>query len=286
VISIVVVTHNRVHLLRRCVEDVLQRTSPSTREIVIWNNASQDGTQEYLEGLSEPRLRVVHSPENIGQNAYARAFALATEAYLIEIDDDVIEAPDRWDETLLDAFRRLPEVGFLGAALVDDPNDTASQYFKYLRDERGAYTRREINGVAVLDGPTGGGCAMTSRELYERVGGFGENKKLVYWHEDAAYVKKLDRIGYRSVVLADLHVWHAGGPYYSKVSPAKLEYHRQAWELRSRKDRVKRILLRIPGFAVLNAHYDWFEPPFTYVPPTVERFEDRADSGADAWSGR
>jgi GT2 family glycosyltransferase len=280
VISIVVITHNRVHLLRRCVEDVLLRTSPQTHEIVIWNNASHDGTREYLDGLSEPRFRVVHAPENIGQNAYARGFSMATQDYLIELDDDVIEAPLAWDATMLDAFQRLRGVGFLAAGLVDDPNDSASQYFKYLRDERGAYTRRVISGVAVLEGPTGGGCAMTSRALYDRVGGFGENDKLVYWHEDAAYVKKIERIGYRSVVLEDLSVWHAGGPFYSKVSPAKLAYHRHASTLRRRKDRVKRALLRVPGLAALNARFDWFDPPFTYVPPSFERFEDRVGPGA------
>jgi GT2 family glycosyltransferase len=282
VISIVVVTHNRVHLLRRCVEDVLLRTSPRTREIVIWNNDSQDGTRDYLDALSEPRIRIVHSPENIGQNAYARGFALATQEYLIELDDDIVDAPAGWDEAMLEAFRRLPDIGYLAASLVDDPNDSASQFLKYLRDERGAYTRREINGVAVLEGPTGGGCAMTSRTLYERVGGFGENPKLIYWHEDAAYVKKIHRLGYRSAVLEDLLVWHAGGPYYSTVSPAKLDYHRQEHAIRRRKDRAKRVLLRIPGFAALNARYDWFDPPFTYVPPRFERFEDRVPSGGDA----
>jgi GT2 family glycosyltransferase len=275
VISIVVVTYDRLHLLSRCVEDVLLRTSSHTREIVIWNNASQDGTRDYLDALSEPRVRVVHSTENVGQNAYARAFALATQDYFVELDDDVIDAPPGWDERLLDAFQRLPRIGYLAASLVDDPNDSASQYFKHLRDERGAYTRREINGVAILEGPTGGGCTMTSRVLYERVGGFGQNEKLIYWHEDAAYVKKIHRIGYHSATLEDLRVWHAGGPYYSKISPAKLAYHRRETRIRRRKDRVKRILLRVPGFAALNARYGWFDPPFTYVPPKFDWFERR-----------
>ena len=49
-ISIVVLTHDRVDLLRKCVENVLARTSDATREIVIWNNASTDGTAEFLAG--------------------------------------------------------------------------------------------------------------------------------------------------------------------------------------------------------------------------------------------
>ena len=266
-IAVVVLTHNRRELLRRCVSDVLLRTSEKTREIVIWDNGSDDGTGEYLQALTDPRINVIRSPENIGMNAYARAFALATQDYLIELDDDVIEAPARWDETLLEAFLRLPKVGYLAASLADDPNDSASRYIKYLREERNAYTQRELNGVAILEGPTGGSCTMTSRELYDRVGGFKQSTEFVYWREDAAYVKALKRLGYDSAVLESLSVWHAGGPYYSKPNPAKNPLYIHEARVRARKDFVKRLILRVPFAAALNARYGWFDPPHRYEPP-------------------
>jgi GT2 family glycosyltransferase len=274
VIAVVVVTYNRLHLLRRCVDDVLQRTSDKTREIIIWNNASDDGTREYLATLDDPRLRIVHHSENIGTNAYARAFALATQDYLVELDDDVIEAPDGWDEQMVDAFVRIPQMGYLSANLVDDPNDSASQYVKYLREERNAYTRREIDGIVILEGPTGGGCTMTSRDLYERIGGFRQRDDLVFWHEDAAYVRDVHRLGYRSAVLEDLSVWHAGSPYYSKTSPAKNAFHVRQARMTARKNFVKRLLLRMPFVAALNARHGWFEPPHVYRPP---KFGSRTD---------
>jgi len=267
VIAVVVVTYNRLHLLRRCVDDVLRRTSEQTREIVIWNNNSDDGTREYLDTLDDPRFRVVHHPENIGTNAYALCFAMTSQDYLVELDDDVIEAPPRWDETMLSAFRRISQMGYLAAALKDDPNDSASQYVKYLREERNAYTRREVDGIAILEGPTGGGCTMTSRELYDRVGGFREHDELVFWHEDAAYVRDVHRLGYRSAVLEEVVVWHAGSPYYSTTSPAKAAFHEQHARVTARKDRIKRILLRVPPIAALNARRNWFEPPHDYKPP-------------------
>jgi GT2 family glycosyltransferase len=274
VIAIAVVTYNRLHLLRRCVDDALRRTSEKTREIVIWDNASDDGTREYLDALDDPRLHVIHHSENIGTNAYARAFALTTQDYLVELDDDVIEAPTGWDEQMLDAFVRILRMGYLSANLVDDPNDSASQYMNYLREERNAYTRREINGITILEGPTGGGCTMTSRELYERIGGFRQSDKLVFWHEDAAYVRDIHRLGYRSGVLEHLRVWHAGSPYYSTPSPAKLEFHTRHARANARKDFVKRLLLRTPFVATLNARHGWFEPPHTYEPPQFGSSED------------
>src|SRR3954451_4853999 len=72
-IAIVVLTHNRAHLVSKCVENELLRTSDATQEIVIWDKASTDATAEYLATLTDPRIRVIRSEENIGQNAYVRA---------------------------------------------------------------------------------------------------------------------------------------------------------------------------------------------------------------------
>ena len=116
-IGIVVLTHNRVHLLRQCVENVLSVTSDATRQIVIWNNGSTDGTREYLDSVEDTRIKVVHHDGNIGQNAYAPAFEMISEAYLVELDDDVVGAPEGWDAIMRDSLKRLPNIGFLAADL-------------------------------------------------------------------------------------------------------------------------------------------------------------------------
>jgi GT2 family glycosyltransferase len=258
-IAIVVLTHNRLHLLPKCVENVLLRTSAATREIVIWDNASTDGTAEYLDSLDDPRIRVVHSAQNIGQNGYAQAFRLTTSPYMIELDDDIVNAPADWDLTLLEAFERLPRIGFLAADLEDDPYDTASRYRHHIRPHE--YVLVEENGVRLLTGPAGGGCAMTSRELNERVGGFRENKKQIFWLEDHAYIDDIARLGFGSAVLADLRVHHTGGPHYTVAPKEKVEYWEAYWKRRARRQSIKRMVFRVPFFPRLNARFGWFQPP-------------------------
>jgi GT2 family glycosyltransferase len=258
-IAVVVLTHNRQHLVQQCVENVLARTSEVTSEIVIWNNASTDGTAEYLASLTDPRIRVVNSEQNVGQNGYAKSFRLTEAPYLVELDDDVVDAPEGWDRTLRDAFRQLPKIGFLAADLEDDPNDEASNVRHHVRPD--AYTLVEENGVRLLRGPTGGGCAITSRELNQRVGGFREDKKKVFWLEDEAYIKDIEAIGFEAAVLADLVVHHTGGPYYSTAPKEKDEYWRRREAAKARRATVKRVLLRIPLVGRLNARFGWFVAP-------------------------
>jgi GT2 family glycosyltransferase len=256
-IAIVVLTHNRAHLVSKCVENVLKRTSDATTEIVIWDNASTDETQEYLATVDDPRIRVIRSEENVGQSAYAHAFAQTTAPYMIELDDDITNAPEGWDKVMLDAFERLPDVGFLSADLEDDPHDVASHYRHHVHE----YTESVEHGLNLLRGPVGGGCAMTSRELNQRVGGFDVNKKEVFFLEDAAYIGKLHGIGYTSAILADLRVHHTGGPYYSSIPKEKAEYWRKYWARRRRREAVKRLLVRVPFVRRLNARYGWFVAP-------------------------
>jgi GT2 family glycosyltransferase len=258
-IAVVVLTHNRVHLLSQCVENVLLRTSPSTREIVIWDNASTDGTGAFLRSLDDPRIRVVRSETNVGQNGYARAFRETTAPYLVELDDDVVDAPRCWDTTLRDAIMRLPTVGFLAADLEDDPYDVAAHHRYRVRPD--AYTAVDVNGVQLLQGPAGGGCAITPREVYDRVGGFRESKKHVFWLEDETYIKSIEKLGYTSAVLATLKVHHTGGPYYSEITDEKKAYWQQRRQSRERRLAMKRVLFRIPLFRRMNARFGWIAEP-------------------------
>jgi GT2 family glycosyltransferase len=259
-IAVVVLTHSRLHLLRRCVENVLARTSAATREIVIWNNASTDGTRAYLDALNDARIRVVHHHRNIGQNAYAQAFALTSAAYLVELDDDVIDAPQDWDRVLLDAYVRLPDIGFLAANLVDDPNDSGA---RAMRERAHLYRAVEVDGIRLLKGPVGGACAITSRELHDRVGGFPQQQQQVFYLEDAAYIERIATLGKEAAFLENLRVHHAGGPYYAEWTPEKLAYWTAYHSRRMRKVVLKWLLLRMPFVRRLNTQFELFQAPST-----------------------
>jgi GT2 family glycosyltransferase len=256
VIAVVVLTHERAHLLRQCVDNVLARTSELTTEIVIWDNASTDDTRAYLDSLDDPRLRVVLHPENIGQNAYAEATRLTSAPYIVELDDDMIDAPPEWDRALLEAFQKLPKIGFLAANLVNNPHDTAA---RVMYEERPHEYRTEvIDGVKLKRGPVGGGCALTSRELLDRVGGFRQKSGQVFWLEDEAYIRDIEKLGFEAAYLDDIQLKHAGGSYYARETAAKHEYWRAYWMREIRKNRVKRALLAIPGVGRLNERHGWF----------------------------
>ncbi len=258
-LAIVIAAYNRLHLLRQCIDNVVSRTSDATREILIWDNASAAETAAYLDTLTDPRIQVVHSPRNIGQNAYAHAFPLTTSDHLLQLDDDVIDAPHHWDAVLLDAFERLPTIGYLATHIVDDGHSWACDIIH--RQNRHLYTSRTVNGVRILDGPTGGWCALTSRDIHDRAGGYPENKDQVYWLADEGYLQRIQKLGYGAAILEGLEVFHANGPHYSDEFPEKQAYWRERERSQARKDAVKRALLRMPFGRRLNTRFEFFVEP-------------------------
>jgi GT2 family glycosyltransferase len=139
-----------------------------------------------------------------------------------------------------------------------------------MREEVGAYTPMEINGVRILQGSVGGACTITSRELYERVGGFKEHRRHSYWRPEIPYQRSMRKLGYESAFLADLKVTHDAGPSAKPPEP-KAAYYWHERRLTARKNLAKRVILAIPFAAALNRRYEWFDPPLPPYDPGEER---------------
>jgi cellulose synthase/poly-beta-1,6-N-acetylglucosamine synthase-like glycosyltransferase len=172
-VSIVLVTYNRLPMLRECMKSLLEKTTGDDFEIVVWDNASTDGTKEYLDELAaaHPYVRVVHHPKNVGLNGVALSVELARGYYIVEMDDDVVRYPDGWLSDMLHAFKTVPRAGYLAANVVQDDLTNGN------KPDPKEYTAVDYNGVVVehqatLAACTGGWCTMTSLEVLNRVGNF------------------------------------------------------------------------------------------------------------------
>ncbi|MFL7011093.1 glycosyltransferase family 2 protein [Enterovibrio norvegicus] len=93
-ISIAVPTYNRLELLKETLESVLCQTYRNI-EIIISDNASTDGTKEYLESLDDQRIVINYNQDNLGMvGNWDKCLELATgEYFLLLSDDDLIREP-------------------------------------------------------------------------------------------------------------------------------------------------------------------------------------------------
>lgn len=246
-ITICMITFNRLKLLKKCYENVLMKASPLTREIIIWNNGSTDGTKDYLNSLTDERIKVFHHHKNIGMNARARVFGSTENHYIISLDDDVIDAPKNWDKILFDAYTKLPEIRYLSSYIIDDGKGSHAQYMFRQRKIQNEKTVN-IAGYDLIMGSAGAWCAITDRAVYDEVGGIKENKKFVFWNEDTLFKQELMAKGYQAAILKNLCVFHAAGPYYlndKAIQKEKEKYYKVIFgksKWRKIKTRIKKLI--------------------------------------------
>ena len=97
-VSVVIPTHNRVNLLSRAIQSVLNQTYKDF-EIIIVDDASSDETGDMIENLSDPRIKYVRHVDNQG-GAAARNTGIkhSRGSYIGFLDDD-----DEWLRTKLES---------------------------------------------------------------------------------------------------------------------------------------------------------------------------------------
>lgn len=121
-VNAVVVTYNRLSLLKKTIEHLEEQTYELSK-IVIVDNASTDGTQNYLKDLSNEKVENVFLEKNIGgaggfYYGIKRAFELGCDFIWI-MDDDTICTPTALNE-LIQAYFIITDnpkrkVGFLSS---------------------------------------------------------------------------------------------------------------------------------------------------------------------------
>jgi GT2 family glycosyltransferase len=94
----VVVTYNRLAQLKATLSRLLENTAEDLHAIIVFDNASDDGTADWLASLCDPRLVITRSQTNLGgAGGFAGAMAIARDRFdpdwMVVKDDDARPEP-------------------------------------------------------------------------------------------------------------------------------------------------------------------------------------------------
>ena len=110
-VAIVLVTYNRLEYTKKSIPRLLE--DPGEKfDLYLWDNASTDGTQEYLQNLKDPRIvETICSKDNQGQTAAMNYVWSKTKAELIsKLDNDCLVTPG-WTRILSEAHKDIKNLG-------------------------------------------------------------------------------------------------------------------------------------------------------------------------------
>jgi len=210
-ISVVIPTHNRKALLRRCLTAVTHQNY-AQYEVIVVDDGSTDGTGDMVR-QEFPQVRYIRQDPNQGPAAARnRGIEAATGEIVAFTDDDCI-VPTDWLTALVQGFRRRPEVAGVGG--YQEAPEEILQTNTVARAERAMRLRRwgERAEMEQLGGNKVPGLGTNNvafrRDVLLKVGGFDEGFPVAAG-EDADLKLRIARRSYRLFYI-----------------PLKVEHHRE-----------------------------------------------------------
>ncbi|MEM9011998.1 MAG: glycosyltransferase [Pseudomonadota bacterium] len=213
-VSVVIPAHNKVEVTYFCLCALLVARNDASFEVIVVDDGSTDRTAELESFVSGIRVVRNVEPQRFIRSCNAAA-AEARGDYIILLNNDT-EPTAGWIDELIDAFGRFDRVGLAGAKLLF-PNGRLQDAggivwrtgnpWNYGRNEspwdpRFSYARQAdyLSGAAL----------MTTREIWEEVGGLSTYLEPMYF-EDTDLAFKIRDAGYRTYFVPSSIVYHYEG---------------------------------------------------------------------------
>ena len=159
-VSLVIPVYNQLHYTRQCL-DSIARCADQPYELIIVDNASADGTQEFLRDV---KATVITNQHNLGcAKAWNQGVRAATGSVIGILNNDIVVTPG-WLEGLLSYMQHCNHGIVCPSAREGLLNYDLDPYAKDFTRRCAMATRSELYGA----------CMVIRREVFDRVGLFDE----------------------------------------------------------------------------------------------------------------
>ena len=252
--AVVIVTYNRVELLKECLACVCGQTIPFSRVIVV-DNHSTDGTAEFLAARED--LDVIREPENLGgAGGFYDGLQRASQGeydWVLIIDDDAMIAPDYMEKLLDYANAHTGIYGLAGKVVTEGHIDLSHRrriINRLLYVESNVASEEYQKESFSCDAATFCGLLLQGQKMRE----IGLPQKGYFlWYDDIEYCLRLQECGGVTVVPAA--VLHHKTVLSKEGMVTKGVLHRIGWRqyygYRNRYDTAKRHLGSLSAWVIL-----------------------------------
>lgn len=225
-VSLIILTYNNLDYTRQCLESIFNKTIYPNYEVVIVDNASTDGTPNYLRTVASlhANARLVLNNENRGFSAgNNQGVSTAHGEYVLFLNNDVVVTPG-WLSGLLNHLQD-PSVGAVGPVTNYAGNESritvGYHHITDLDDFARRYTQAhagqsfEIRMLALF-------CMLLRRSVIDAVGPLDEQFG-VGMYEDDDFSLRIRQKGYRILCAEDVYIHHWGSAAFSQLAQERFE---------------------------------------------------------------
>ncbi|MDI6604607.1 MAG: glycosyltransferase [Thermoanaerobacteraceae bacterium] len=214
--SIVILTHNQLEYTKLCIESIRKYTAVPY-EIIIVDNASNDGTVEYLE--TQDDIKLIKNKENLGFAAGCnQGISIAEGEYIVLLNNDTI-VTENWLNNLLYCLHNADDAAIVGpvtnnisgkqkiAAEYMDINDM-HEFAKNINNQKQIW-KKALRLV--------GFCMLARKSLFDEIGLFDENYGIGNFEDDDLCLRALLR-GYNLYISTTTFIHHFGSITFKNMN--------------------------------------------------------------------
>ena len=223
-LSIIIVNYNQKEWLKKCLKKIEEAKICLPYEIIIIDNASADGSKEFLSLLSD-NLQLIANTKNLGYGkAVNQGIKKAKGDYLLIINPDVLISHGSV-ERLVEFLENHKEVGIVGPQLRGEKGNIQNSCFcfphwftpiihrtflrhfpfgqkelrRYLMEDFDHQKTREVDWVL-------GGALMVSKKAIEKVGLMDE--RFFLYFEDIDWCRRFKEKGFKVIYFPEVFFFH------------------------------------------------------------------------------
>lgn len=204
-IAAVVVTYNRLDLLKKCIESIRNQTR-KVDEIIVINNSSTDGT---LEWLKEQKDLTVITQENSGsaggQHTGIKTAYEKGHDWIWCLDTDVIPNLDALEMLLSATDVKKHKTGFLTSIIYYPDGNLCFINLPYTKDSVSIeQSIKQINSISILSASFG--SVLFSRKAIKEIG--YPLKDFFIWGDDVEYTFRMIEAKFTGFLVASSKATH------------------------------------------------------------------------------
>ncbi len=236
--DIIVLTWNQKSLIKDFVKSLLKNTFTPSRLIII-DNASKDGTQEYLrsvKGNGNVKIEVVFNKENLGYvGGMNQGLEMSKAEYVCLMNNDVLMTKG-WLSKMIRIAESYPQIGIV------NPQSNNFGVFppKNMDIDRFAQTLEKYGTDFVEFNTCIGFCMLIKREVIEKIG-FLSTEFAPIFFEDTDFSMRAKEAGYLCVGALAAYVWHHEHKAVSKMKEKEEIFRRNRKKFEKKWGRFLRI---------------------------------------------
>jgi GT2 family glycosyltransferase len=215
-ISIIILSYNTQDLLVRCLSSVFSTITSESIEIIVVDNASQDGSVAQVK-KKFPQVLMVENTQNVGFAAGCNIGAKKAKGDLLVFLNSDTEFSDPKTLTYMKESMETDDTGIVGG-LLKNADGTYQRSFgafytlpsitkMLFLGEKHEMSQQNFTTVQTVDWVSGG-FMMVQRTVFEKVGGFDE--KIFMYVEDVEFCYRVLRLGNHIIVDPRAVVSHVG----------------------------------------------------------------------------